>query len=117
MKGYDFEPGDTIVVDGTVHYWLGETAKEKIRAYFPGRDDLIREVDNIGYTNGIERSGQECDILETNDGYAVLRIHGYSGVFITDKRIFDEYITIRKIISAAPAIPQNALLGLLGAAT
>lgn len=116
MKGYDFESGDTIVVDGTVHYWMGGTAKEKIRANFPGREDLIREVDHIGYTHGIECSGQECDILETNDEYAVLRVHGYLGVFIADKRIFDEYITILEIISAAPAIPQNALLGLLGAA-
>lgn len=117
MRGYNFESGDTIVVDGTVHYWLGETAKDKIRAYFPGRDDLIREVDNIGYTHGIECSGQTCDVLETNDDYAVLRIHGYSGVFITDKRIFDKYITILETAHAAPAIPQNALLGLLGAAT
>ena len=117
MRGYDFEPGDTIVVDGTVHYWMGETAKEKIRTNFPGREDLIREVDNIGYTHGIECSGQECDILETNDEYAVLRVHGCLGVCITDKRIFDEYLTILETISAAPAIPQNALLGLLGAAT
>lgn len=117
MKGYDFEPGDTIVVDGTVHYWMSDAAKDRIRTNFPGREDLIRSVDFIGYTHGIECSGQECDILETNDNYAVLHIHGYLGVFIADKRIFDEYITIRKIISAAPAIPQNALLGLLGAAT
>lgn len=117
MKGYDFEPGDTIVVDGTVHYWLGETAKDKIRANFPGRHDLIREVDHIGYTYGIECSSQTCDVLETNDEYAVLRIHGYLGVFISDKQIFDNYLTILETAHAAPAIPQNALLGLLGAAT
>ena len=113
MKGYDFEPGDTIVANGHLHHSYRASGSDVIRKAFHGNETLLAKVNRGEEDCGFELDSTKIHILETDDTYAVVEMEDAPGAYVTDKSIFDEYLFILEIISAAPVIPQEALLGLL----
>lgn len=113
MEGYDFMAGDAVVVNGTLHYYLNERAKELVRINFPDREDLVEEAGRLTCREGVTCVIRNLTVLETNDEYAVFRTDEFDGVFVTDKGLFNDYLTVVDTICGAPPIPPETLLDLL----
>lgn len=109
MKSYDFAEGDSLVVDGILHYFIDQYKYELLEQNFPGRKDLNRALGLAGYNNGIECDMDVLDVLATNDKYAVFHVRRYLGAYITDKRLFDEYLTIVDILPGDPPVSQESV--------
>lgn len=109
MKFRDIAEGDFVIVDGVFHYFIDKYKYEMLDKHFPDREDLRKELTAAGYREGLQCNEDQLDVVALNGDYAVFRFCKYLGAYLTDRFLFDEYLTIVDILPGDPPVSQESV--------
>lgn len=111
----EYVEGMTVCVSGMLHFWLSDTAANSIAAAFPGRPDLVEAAQKLREREGVPLDHQNLYVEAANEHDIVFRHPGIEGVFLTSKRLVEEYFKTIHSVSYANDIQEDDLLSVLGA--
>lgn len=116
----EFEEGMTICVSGWLHYWFAEHASNVIRDEFPGRPDLAEEAKQLSDTDGVKLDHQDLYVEAVAidcpvEDYIVFRHPDKAGVFLSSRRLAEQYFTTIHSMIPKINIQEKDLLAVLEA--
>ena len=111
----EFEEGMTICVSGMLHFWFADTAANSIAAAFPDRPDLVEAAQKLREKEGVPLDCQNLYVEAANEHDIVFRHPGIEGVFLSSRRLAEQYFTTIHSMTPKINIQEKDLLAVLEA--